>query len=528
MLRNFTALALAVVAVGLMFVQAGSSFSSAHWSAASFSILAVAERRAEDGKWVQACDILSCALAHAPASDQPRYADALDSVQAEIDDADAMSIEQGLAQDGQALWRWLGASKAERVLGPRVGAHVAAASVAAVDDLSLALNAELDVKDRPADVAPALVMLLCLHRLGAFRGGFADALARQASTIGSGLRSSLGATDTLSSDQSWQAVWSVCQSSGRLERAALILRCVQNMQDLRMAVIACGATQDAASKLNAVLGVLQEIPEQSDALGSECIRWVAEWPQEAEPRLDALHQAAYEGPAAIYSVLRGPAWTPEWIGGPAACVARLADRLVQALGVVGFTVLKLALIAVLAMPLALATPRWLAFSRQESKQMAKWTVVFLAVVVALVVQLEPHSLRAQGAPPAVAPPQSSQGAIRPRAGGGWLWAGPLTLLAMVAQGTCVMKARERFHEIADAERPCPRAMGYLRFYAEAPVFIGFLGSVCGAILLQVLAAGQLIYLAYVSTASGMLAFLWIQHQYVIVAESRVAGPGEGE
>ena len=150
--------------------------------------------------------------------------------------------------------------------------------------------------------------------------------------------------------------------------------------------------------------------------------------------------------------------------------------------------------------------------------MVRWSVLLLMIVAALVVHAAAQGIpvrQALGDP--LARSETAVVAVAPAASRGWLWATPLTALAAMLQLVCVMKARERHAQIL-AGGADEAALPYLRFYAEAPVFVGFLGSVTGAILLQLLAVGQMIYFAYLSTATGLLAFLWIQYRYVIAAE----------
>ena len=154
--------------------------------------------------------------------------------------------------------------------------------------------------------------------------------------------------------------------------------------------------------------------------------------------------------------------------------------------------------------------------------MAKWVFMFFLIVTAVALQAaQGQTDRSWVEPAPIAAMEASSGSANNSSGTrGWLWATPLTLLAVLLQVLCVIKAREMRGQVQMGAVESRAALRYLRFYAEAPVVIGFLGSVCGAILMQLLAAGQMIYFAYVSTASGLVAFLWIQYRYVIEAELR--------
>jgi hypothetical protein len=153
------------------------------------------------------------------------------------------------------------------------------------------------------------------------------------------------------------------------------------------------------------------------------------------------------------------------------------------------------------------------------------------IVIAVAVSVLLHVASAQGAgmaPTAEPPPETVPASVQAGASAGLIWAVPLICVAALLQFICILKARDLAAELkedssADATRS---RMPYLRFYADAPVFLGFLGSVTGAILLQVLGVGQMIYFAYASTATGLIAFLFIQYRYLIPTEA--AGVSDGE
>ena len=524
--RLLAALILFVVAVALVFVRPGVPYASIKALAEPFDLAGFAARLAKDGKWVDAHDTLACALAHARDEERPAISGARNLVQTKLARAAALTYSQLVAMKGDALWEQVATMAPEAILSPQMVRGIGARAADAEGQIAEVLRISYGVAlSSGSDPAPAL--LICLEQLHGFSESFSAALTRRLAggSVGSTVSGSGGVERKLG--ETWKAIWSVCRSSQRLGRAASILRHVQGLQDLRLAVIACGLASDAPQKLNAILSV-QGVGLGDNALGAECLYRVAYSRAGAVERLNELHECAYRGPHAVRLVARGVALAdvrraqqPGGLG----LVTRIAARLTAWVGGFGFLVVKLLLVVGLSLPLGVQLSRFRQFSTRESKQMVKWSVVLLVIVAAIVAQAAGRPAWAEAADTGLA---AATDAARPAAPAvaasrGWLWATPLTLLAVLVQALCIVKARERFGQIASARSGAQSAMRYLRFYTEAPVFIGFLGSVTGAILLQILAAGEMIYFAYLSTATGLLAFLWIQYRYVILAEGKLAG-----
>ena len=530
MVKTFGALALFAAALALVFVRPSPPLPSMDVLTEPFDFAGFSTRLVKDGRWVEAHDVLSCALTFAPGVDRGALTRSLAPVRAKLVEADNLARSAVLVAEGQVFWEWVSLMAPEAVASRDVARAIGEKRGQADAPLPAVLRQRYG-QAVASGGDPAVTLLLCLDALGGFSEGFAQILA-QLLAPGEAVKAPASAVSGGSVEErlgeTWKALWSVCRSSRRLGRAASILQHVNDMRDLRRAVIVCGMAPDGAQKMNAVVSVLRA-RSADGALGAECLYRVTRRRVEAAERMDELCRAVCRGPKAAKVVLRGvsladlPESVAESVPGP---VTRAANRLSARAGRNGFEVLKIIVIGLLSLPLAVRVSRSLEFSRRRSREMVRWSLVALVIGSALAVGLAARSGRSEpvdAEPVLTASEPIGQAAPAPSGSPyGWLWAAPLSILAILFQVFCAMKAKEKFRLIASAtaEADWRAALRYVRFYAEAPVFIGFLGSVCGAILLQVLAAGQMIYFAYVSTASGLSVFLWIQHRYVLVAEGK--------
>lgn len=484
-MRTLGALLAFALAVGVMFVRPGAALSGAD-AAGGFDITALAAREREEGRPVVALDLLRCAVRHAPPERRPAGAEELESIRSELQEYDSVAQPALLAEDEFRLW-----------LAARDAQTAASAGV------SSTTNDPTGERKAPD---PAAALLGALQRLNAFSEPFRASIRSNLAQAGDmPVDSALG--------EEWKAIWSICRSAGRLGRAAAVLRHVRDVHDLRRAATACGLSEEAPGRLSAVLTVAGRSPD--DSLPWQVLYHVAHNPAGGSERLARLHSAAYLGPRALKLALEGgEVGRPAFTG--AGWVRRTAGLLSTRLGATGFALLKLLLVAALTLPMAARLAHWSGLSAGGSARMMKWGVLLLVVLFAAIV----HAAGAQqsGTPVGPAPLEATDGAPLDTASAEWFWALPLTGLAFAAQLFCVAKAREKFELITGGDSEWSAALRYLRFYAEAPVFVGFLGSVSGAVLLQLLQLGEMIYFAYLSTASGLLAFLWIQYHYVIKAE----------
>ncbi len=533
-MKSVIAVGLFALAVALMFVEraGAASYQASTWSNPA-ALRRLAAVLADDGYWIDAQDVLQCAADHAGPTESEATEAQLSQARDVIRRADSRP-DRPLAElsDGE-FWMRVAHSSTASTLPDRLAVEIAVRSRDATDSLLAEHLATYALSDGPVDRSKVAI-LLGLSHLGAFTGDFEEALLQEM-VVGEHLQdlepevqlnAALGPfvspEEAETPEELWKAVWSVWRSSKRAGRAASILGRVQETDDLRHAVVACGSTPDAAARLNAVLAVLEAGTESSELAG-ECLRQIGENPAASAGRLDALYHAAGTGPEALEAVLRQiAAGNMPMLARPSPVgpLDRALRPLARQMGSVPFAGLKLLVVVVLTLPLTGQMSRWFRFSTTGGKHVMRWGTVLVVVLTAVAV----HAAAPTGASAVAVAAQASVSGTQVSAtgagvSGGWFYAVPLTLLAILAQLACVAKARDRWDRMQADPQNARVDMHYLRFYTEAPVFVGFLGSVSGAVLLQVLAAGQMIYFAYVSTASGLLAFLWIQYRYAIRAEA---------
>lgn len=515
-MRTFGALFLFVIAVALVFVRPGPALPALELLASRPELADLAERLREENRPVVALDVAACALAHGSPAQRTQAKALSDDIQRELAEADALPLDSALSMEDEAFWNWAGRVEVHALLTSRLASSMIERAFPANAPVASAFR-------RPSGAhSNSAAILIALERREGFSEPFAADLAARLQG-GASVETALGDT--------WKGLWSICRNAGRLDRAAGILRPIQDEQGLRRAVIACGLAPDAPARLSAILAVAAAHPTD-DTVAGECLYYIANRRLGALERLDGLHQAAARGPHALQFVQRGGKLEDlpdeaavQSVRGGWRIDQQLANRVSERVGIAGFLALKFILIAALALPLGMWFTRRISSSR-ETRTMIKYAPALAIVLAAALFHLSSGRAQAQ-----IADVDSDTAVRAMQSGGfasttGWLWAVPLIAITAVLQFACVLKARGQAQHIAAGGENAGAALRYLRFYAEVPVFLGFLGSVVGAILLQLLAAGQMIYFAYGSTVTGLMAMLWVQHQYLIHAEVQLGERGE--